>query len=168
VRALHVVAERIRRTAALLLASALLFSGAASADEARLIVKLKDAVSKSAPTPKARIAKLAQSTGMALVHRREMALGADVVTVTGASEADAARVAAQLAADPAVEYASVDRRRHALQSIPVNDIFAPEQRYLRNDPSAISAFAAWDVTHGSSRIVVAVVDSGVLPHAGWV
>lgn len=148
------------------LAVALGMSTLAHAGEARLIVKLKDGATKSPLTPNARIEKLGAATGTALKHLREMSLGADVITVKAATEADAARIAARLAANPEVEFADVDRLRHALQSAPVNDLFLLQQRYLRNDPAAISAFAAWDVTHGSSSIVVAVVDTGYRPHAG--
>ena len=139
----------------------------AHAQTARLIVMLKPDVVKSASTPKARIEKLGAATGIALSQLREMSLGADVVVVKGASDADAAAIAARLAAEPDVAFAEVDRRRHAFQyAPPVNDLFALQQPYLRNDPTAISAYAAWDVTHGSSSIVVAVVDSGYRPHAG--
>ena len=137
-----------------------------AAQPARLIVKLKDTSAKSALTPKVRIAKLASDSGVALTHVRPMALGADVVTTQGAAPAE--QVAARLAAQPDVDYAVVDRPVHALQFAPppVNDLFAPQQRYLSNIATAISAYDAWTVTHGSPYIVVAVVDSGYRPHAG--
>ena len=140
---------------------------ASAADGARLIVKFKESATKSAVAPKARVEELARITGAPLRHLREMSRGANVVVVDGAGAADAGRIAARLAADPDVEFAEVDHRRHALQSaLPVNDLFAPQQRYLGNGATQISAFAAWDVTHGSSNVVVAIVDTGYLPHAG--
>ena len=140
---------------------------AAHADAlARLIVKFKDTTAKSALTPKARIAKLASDTGVSLAHLRSMALGAEVVTVEG--PAAAAQVAALLVANPDVDYAVVDHRVHAMQFArsPVNDQYAQEQRYLANGPTAISAYDAWTITHGSPNIVVAVIDTGYRPHAG--
>jgi serine protease len=136
----------------------------AVAEEARLIMKLQPDGAKSGLTPKARIAKAADSAGVAVRHVRAMALGADVVAVVG-DHVDAEQAALRLAASADVEFAEVDHRRHAWQTAPVNDIFAAKQHYLRNDPTAMSAFSAWDVTHGSSSIVVAVVDSGYRPHA---
>jgi serine protease len=143
-------------------AVALAIATVAHADDARLIVKLKDGSEKSALTPKARIAKLASDSGVALTHVRAMALGADVVSAAGASVAEAI---ATLKAEPEVEFVDVDERRHIEQATP-NDPFLPGQRYLTDDAAAISAFSAWQTTHGSSSIVVAVVDTGYRPHAG--
>jgi hypothetical protein len=39
------------------------------------------------------------------------------------------------------------------------------QSYLANGSTGISAFAAWDLTTGVASTVVAVVDTGVVPHA---
>lgn len=134
---------------------------------ARLIVRFKPEAQKSGMTAKARIDKLGASTGVPLVHIRSMAMGADVVIVQGADADSAGQIAARLAGDPDVDYAVVDRRVHAMQFAPppVNDVFAPEQHYLSNTPTAISAYDAWTVTHGSSDIVVAVIDTGYRPHA---
>lgn len=130
----------------------------------RLIVKLKDAAAKAAPTPQARIEKLSAASGLRLAHVRAMALGADVVIVP---DADTRSALAAIAADRDVEFVELDARVHAMQAAPpVNDIFAPQQRYLADTPTAISAYDAWNVTHGSPNIVVAVVDSGYRPHAG--
>jgi serine protease len=155
-----------RRTAiralALLLAIALAPSALAQVNE-RLIVKFRDGATKSALTPQARTAKLALAVGAPMTHLREMALGADVVVANVSTRGDAERLAERLSANPAVEFALVDRRRHPAQAI--NDEFASDQLYLTNDPGAISAFSAWDVTHGSSAVVVAILDTGYRPHA---
>ena len=135
--------------------------------QARIIVKLRDAGAKSAATAKARTEKLARLAGTPLRHVREMALGADVVIADLANEAEGERIAARLAADTDVAFAQVDHRVHARQAqLPVNDVFAAQQHYLDNDATSVSVYAAWEVTHGSPGIVVAVVDSGYRPHAG--
>ena len=152
-----------RRIVALCAFVALAFAAPARADGARIIVKLKAEATKSGASVKARIDKLAQAAGTPLAYVRPMALGADVVQAEGASDPE--RVALQMAADPDVEFAEVDYRRHAMQVLPINDIFAPQQHYLANGPTEISAFAAWGVTHGSASVVVADIDSGYRPHA---
>ena len=153
------LARHIRATG---VAIALAVAVPAHADT-RLIVKLKDGGAKSALTPKARIAKLASDSGIALAHVRSMALGADVVRASGN---DAAGAIDALKADSDVQFVDVDRRRHIEQDVPVNDPFLQGQRYLTNEDTSISAFSAWQTTHGSSSIVVAVVDTGYRPHAG--
>lgn len=84
-----------------------------------------------------------------------------------------AQLAAQLAADPEVEFAVPDVRRRVYAS-PADPLFLPSsatspavgQWYLRTPDStavsAINAMAAWDLTTGSSSVVVAVLDTGVL------
>jgi serine protease len=155
------------RALALLFGLALVPSAMAQVD-ARLIVKFRDGATKSALTPQARTAKLALAVGAPMMHLREMALGADVVVASVPTRGDAERLAERLAANPAIEFALVDRRRQpaqAAQAAPINDEFAGGQTYLTNGAGAISAFSAWDVTHGSSAIVVAILDTGYRPHA---
>ena len=136
----------------------------AQAQDARLIVRLKDATAKSALTHAARIEKLGIANDVALTHLREMSLGADVVIVHAAGDADAARTAVRIAADPNVEFAAVDQRRRPLQTLPINDEFATALHYLNDDPTSDSVFDAWTITHGSASTVVAVVDTGYRPH----
>lgn len=67
---------------------------------------------------------------------------------------------ARVVADPAVAFVEPDVRawRHALPSDPNY----PGQWYLRGlEPAAIDAEAAWELTTGSSGVVVAVLDTGV-------
>jgi serine protease len=79
------------------------------------------------------------------------------------------RAMAQLAADPAVEYAIPDRLkfRQAVPNDPGYGIGQVTQQWYLAPPSpalvsAVDAEGAWDVTVGSRRIVVAVLDTGVL------
>ena len=136
-------------------------SPAAAEDATRIIVRFKDDSTKSA-TGKSRIEKLATAAGARIAHLRAMALGADVVRVSG-ERADVDRAIAALSAHPDVDFVQVDHRRRAQA---INDQYAISQQYLGNAQGAISATAAWNVTQGSSSIIVAVVDTGVRPHAG--
>ena len=139
---------------------ALLFAAPVTAEETRLIIKLQPDGAKSALTRKARIEKAAGS-GSGVRHLRTMAMEADVVAVAGDASA-AERAVANLAGNPDVAFAQVDRRRRPA----INDQYAGAEQYLSNAPGGIAATSAWNVTHGSSSIVVAVLDTGVRPHAG--
>jgi serine protease len=151
--------KRFHRSLAV--AVALTLAAGVHAEETRLVIKLRDDTAKSAMTPKARVAKAGVDSGITLVHVRSMALGADVVEASG----DAASALARLRANPDVEFVDVDRRRHAEQSAPVNDEFVSGQTYLTDAAASIGAFSAWQTTHGSSSITVAVLDTGYRPHA---
>ena len=139
---------------------ALLFAAPVTAEETRLIIKLQPDGAKSALTRKARIEKAAGS-GSGVRHLRTMAMDADVVAVAGDASA-AERAVANLAGNPDVAFVQVDRRRRPA----INDQYAGAEQYLSNAPGGIAATSAWNVTHGSSSIVVAVLDTGVRPHAG--
>ena len=139
----------------------------ADAQQARLIVKFRDGAAKSASTVAARIEKLAAATGLRTRELRSMALGAQVVTVDGVyGDAQAERIAGEVARNPDVEFAQVDHLRHPLANYPVNDEFIGAQTYLVDSPTALNAFDAWTVTQGSPSVTVAVIDTGYLPHAG--
>ena len=80
----------------------------------QLIVRLRADAAKSARTPKAEIEKLSGAAGASLLYVRAMALGAHVVAIgDGPGQVDAEQIAARIAAEPLVEFAEVDYRRHA-------------------------------------------------------
>jgi len=130
----------------------------------RFIVKFKESAQKSHIAVPMRLNQLAVGTTARLKHIRPMAVGAHVVGVEGAQTPQAIEaLAGDLARDPDVEYAEPERiRKRAF--IP-NDEFLAAQTYLFNEPTGIDAFVAWDVTTGSSRTIVAVLDTGSRPHA---
>jgi subtilisin family serine protease len=95
----------------------------------------------------------------------ERGLGAEVVARIGPLRADVLRlgggdvggVLALLRADPRVRYAELDAVVHA-RRVP-NDPFLPTQWSV----TKTHAEQAWDVSTGSSQVVVAIVDTGVDP-----
>ena len=93
---------------------------------------------------------------------------------------DVVNALAALRADPAVQFATVDGRRYALQKIPDDPLFQPTtgangQWYFNNpatssitvsgtiyqDLSATDAVDAWTSTTGTAGIVIADVDTGI-------
>ena len=145
---------------------------------ARVIVKFKaqgglmQALSASTPRalgPQA-ASLLAQRFGLALRDGRVVDARSQVVF--GDRSLSSAALAARLEADPDVEYAVPDYRRHALAA-PNDPLYAASptisppagQWYLRAPNStlvsAIDAEAAWSLTTGSASVVVADLDTGV-------
>lgn len=71
---------------------------------------------------------------------------------------DAKAALTQLSSDPGVVYA--DYNRIATSNLEPNDPLYPKQWHYEN----MNLPAAWEMTTGDSSIVVAVVDSGIIPH----
>jgi len=108
-----------------------------------------------------RTAALAKRTGLALGLQREIS---DVMLASTVELADssAAQVLERLRADPAVEYVAVDRRRFPQATTPNDSLFV-NQWYLKDvEVSAVNAIGAWDQEVGSTGVVIAVIDTGVL------
>lgn len=110
------------------------------------------------------VASLAARSGMSVKQARKLTSSIHVLEVEplAGGETLASRLE-RLRADASVEYAEPDLRRypHALP----NDPLYTGQWYLQNrpdTPAAIDAEHAWDVTTGTSDVVIAVLDTGVL------
>ena len=126
---------------------------------------------------------LGDRIGMALTPGAGLGERSQVVGASGISSAD---LAARIAADPDVEYAVADEKKHIV-AMPDDPFYAtrpysafngatpPEptaggplvgQWYLKppaagGAPSSINAEQAWDVTTGNPSVVVAVLDTGL-------
>ncbi len=133
----------------------------------RLVVRFKSPDSADADFARARVARLARETGVALTYRRTMAVGAHVLTSAAVGDkADAEAAAARLSAHPEVEYAQTSRRMR-IERAP-NDPMFESLFYLLPGPTTIDATSAWDLTVGSPAVVVAVLDTGSTAHADLV
>jgi serine protease len=124
----------------------------------RLIVQFNDTDVEAAFSPKSRVDRLGRELGTEARHLRRMSLGAHVVELAPGADAQAAALAA--VANGYAKQAMPDKRRKPKRT--VNDPNAGW--YLSNNPSSINAQAAWDLTTGASGIIVAIVDTGILPH----
>lgn len=147
----------------------------------RLIVKLRDGVSLRGP---AGLREVEAATGIGLTSVRELAGGASLVSLGAAMPLSAAKgLAARLAQDPRVEYANPDVlfKRAAVSADPRYaewqwNLFEPAAIFtggLFNSSGRKSAQAtgganlppAWDVAGGgSSGVVVAIIDTGIVNH----
>ena len=113
---------------------------------------------------KERAESLGRVAGIALSPAHVTSDQARVFTLPGwVPVKTAAAVAARLAAEPGVEYAVPDLLRHP-QFVP-NDSFFVQQWNLFEDAGGVRLPAAWDVARGDPGVVVALIDSGILPHA---
>jgi serine protease len=102
------------------------------------------------------------STTLKAAHLRKLAVGADVIALSRKLEAAELRnLVTEISADPAVEYAEIDRRVHPMLT-PNDPFYANYQWNLFNPAGGIKAPPAWDVSRGEG-VVVAVIDTGVLP-----
>lgn len=132
----------------------------------RLVVKYRDAASTQAPS----VAQLeggrvaANRQGVKLRHLRRMGLGADVIKLDRHLPlARVRQLADELkAGDASVEYAEPDRILYPMMT--PSDTYFGYQWDLYEAAGGINAPAAWDKATGAG-VVVAVVDTGVRPHA---
>ncbi|AXM16116.1 MULTISPECIES: S8 family peptidase [Xanthomonas] len=162
----------------------------------RLIVKYRpsigsDALRASILSSAARRANLlppssnaARSAPMAARVLRTSGTGASVLRLTGhLTTAEQTRLLTELRADPAVEYAQLDRMmqpvldlvgsaalpaqarataQHTDPAVPNDKFYAKYQWHMQDSAGGIRAPKAWETSTGGG-VVVAVIDTGILP-----
>lgn len=95
---------------------------------------------------------------------RRTASGADVVLSSRVLDAgESQRFLQQLRLDPDVQYAQMDRLKHALDTLPDDPQLPRYQWDMLNTVGGIYGPKAWDDSTGEG-VVVAVIDTGVLQH----
>jgi serine protease len=144
-------------------AQALATPSAASGDATveRFIVRLRTLPgSPSWEAAPQRVAALAARHGLALVDARHIVAGMHLLRVAPRANEGTAQTLARLRADPEVEYAEIDARRHVLRT-PDDSLFNGQWYLQSSQPSAVNAVAAWDLTTGSPGVVIAELDTGV-------
>jgi serine protease len=136
----------------------------------RLIVQYRSgsdgARRRAMAAPTATTAAL-QRAGVSVQAQHRNALGAHVLHLSREhSVADLQALATRLKSeDPTIEFAEPDLRMHAA-AIPTDPLYAQQWHYF--DPvGGLHLPDAWDLASGSG-VVVAVIDTGVRPHADLV
>ncbi|MBS0378215.1 MAG: S8 family peptidase [Proteobacteria bacterium] len=124
----------------------------------RFIVKLRATPLTTRAAADEPLNALAARAGAHLLEGRSIAGGLQLMRVSEGGSVPA--VLARLRADPEVQYAEVDQRRHALGT--PNDPLFSGQWYLQDtEPSGVDALDAWSVATGSAGLVIAELDTGV-------
>jgi len=117
-----------------------------------------------------RMLQIQQATGVGLALQRQMGGNYQLLSVSGGN-ADPEATAARLRQDPRIAEAVPDRWLHLNDTVPNDPYYTsgtyPQSLYMgapAQTPGAANLPKAWDRTQGSNSIVVAVVDTGYLPH----
>jgi serine protease len=109
--------------------------------------------------PLREMARIAALAGIDIAEHRAMSGDAQVIRLSRRrSLAEARTLAAQLARQADIEYAVPDQKRFPFAA--ANDDYFDLQASLPN----INVHRAWEVTTGAPNVVVAVIDTGILPH----
>lgn len=133
------------------------------------IVRWRDGQAPSDNTAETakRMQQVQDSTGVALAVKRKMGGALQLLSVSNASGEDPEAVAARLRKDPRIADAVPDRWLRVHDTTPNDPEFVPNQIYLGSPQQAVGGVnlpKAWDRTRGSNAVVIAVVDTGYLPH----
>ncbi|WP_432259700.1 MprA protease, GlyGly-CTERM protein-sorting domain-containing form [Cupriavidus sp. TMH.W2] len=148
---------------------------AAPAYTGHIIVRWRDDTTAAADgigaskTPAATDAlkQLSERTGIAVTARRAMGGNLQLVQVPDDVAADPEAAAARLRQDPRIADAVPDRWLKLHDTLPNDPEFQVNQPYLMGTGTAVGGAnlpRAWDRSRGSSGVVIAVVDTGYLPH----
>lgn len=131
----------------------------------QIIVKYKAGVALS-PDSSSQMSAVQSAAGTSVAYARAMSGNAHVMRLGSAvNSSDASTIASRIAALPEVEYAHPDFIAKPT-FIPNDTLFSQQWHYFTPTVGTygINLPLAWDVTKGNSSIVIAVLDTGILPH----
>ena len=137
--------------------------GQANAEEAtdQFIVKLRDPSTRDIAR---RIKDVGAASAIELNQLRQMSGNSHVVKITQKLRTFEARaLARRLASHPDVASAEPDHRLYP-QMLPNDPMYAQQWHYYES-AGGINLPPAWNITTGSSNVVIAVIDTGTRPHA---
>lgn len=122
---------------------------------------------QAAPTSEDRLQRLRSQSGVNLAVKRSMAGNMQLLGTADGSHTDPEGLAAKLRQDPRVADAVPDRWLHLHDTLPNDPEFASAQPYMMGTGTVTGGANlphAWDRSRGSTNMVVAVLDTGTLPH----
>lgn len=126
----------------------------------RFIVRFK----KASTDQRTRLDAIGNAFGERLEHVREMSGNAHVVRLgRRVMRREALDMARLLASDDRIASIEPDAVMHAL--VVPNDVQFAQQWSLFEPVGGINMPSAWDTTTGSAAVRVAIIDTGVVPHA---
>ena len=131
----------------------------------QLIVKFRDrSIARASVLSHDRVNALSAASGVPITHFRAMSGDAQVLKLPyPMTPAELDVIVQRLKADASVEYAEPDVIVHRM--LTPNDTQYLNQWHYYEATGGANLPGAWDITTGSSSIVVAVIDTGLLPHA---
>ncbi|MBI3343491.1 MAG: S8 family peptidase [Gammaproteobacteria bacterium] len=135
----------------------------------RLIVKLRDpaAAGQVHGLSSDRLHGLSVKAGVTLSYQRAMAGNLQLLKLPRRMNlAEAQTVTRRLQADPGVVYAEPDQIKFP-RLVPNDTGYSNQWHYKAptDETGGTNLPGAWDITTGSPGLTVAVIDSGILPHA---
>lgn len=136
-----------------------------NASSDRIIVKFKSSSTPghAASMPEAQVNALSQRMGAGIRHIRQLATGAQLLQVDRKQPAGhMADMISALMTDANVEYAEADVRMYPL-AVPDDSRYNEQWQYFE-PTGGLNLPTAWDSAQGTG-VVVAVIDTGYLPHA---
>jgi len=139
-----------------------------------LIVKVRDDATAQALVEGSRnLARLSNRAGMSLRHQRAMAGNAHLLRLPRwMNREEATALAQRLAQEPEIEFVTPDRVFH-VQTFPNDPDYtsysgnSDAQWHLlppTSEPAGADLPPAWSVTTGDPSLVIAVLDTGLVPH----
>ena len=151
------------------------FRSTGSSDRAQIQSAQDDTVVQGQAATSSIVAKFAGRSGLAIREARDLLGNMHLLHVDPRAGESFQQQLQRVRSDPDVEFAVADERRYP-HTVPTDTLYSTQQWYLQNgaytgagadptvatQPSAIHAQSAWDFGVGTSNIVIAVIDTGVL------
>lgn len=134
----------------------------------QIIVKFKKTNFQNASNMSIKLQSLSVKTGYKMSFKRMMTGGASVIKLDSYKTYDEINnIINELKKDNDIEYAEPDRKAYILDTNPNDYYYNSYQWHYKGHPGEVASLnlpKAWDITKGNSSTVVAVIDTGILPH----